>query len=65
LEVDRVLNSNQVSWKVKEKLRSGENCFNCINYGGGFFCLRYIQGEDNEVPGGISDNLICDEWEVE
>ena len=62
LEIDKRLNSKHVSWQMKEKLRSGKSCFSCINYGGGNFCLRDIPGEDNEVPGGISNNLTCEDW---
>ena len=56
--IDRILKSKEVSWKIKQELRSGKNCTTC-KYGGMYGWCDY---NIIEHPSFFHHLMICENY---
>jgi hypothetical protein len=64
-QIEKLLASRAVDWKLKEKLRLGETCKTCEYFDGSVYCLYELSAndfDDDYGPGFIPFNMRCEDW---
>jgi hypothetical protein len=64
-DINRILESKSVSWKIKNKLRSGKNCTTCT-YGNEGWCFYTMNNPPyDHQPDYFNHLMICKKYKGE